>query len=130
MRRRGTAQAVAFTCERGTLRPSCRPAQGGAEVVGPGCRGTEEGGRGCVAHRVGELQLTGLRLDHDVEAAALEVRAVGSTGDLGMGVGWAETMGRRRRWGPLSHPVATPGRGLTSPKRPRPGIQASMSNLR
>ena len=99
-------------------------------MVGLGRGGTGEGGRGCAAHRVGELQLPGLRLDHDVEAAALEVRAVGSTGDLGMGVGWAERMGHRRRWGPLSHPVAPPGRGLTSPKRPRSGIQASMSNLR
>lgn len=33
-------------------------------------------------YRVRELQLPGLRLKHDIQAAALEVCAVGGTGDL------------------------------------------------
>lgn len=50
--------------------------------------GGREGGAG--AHRVGELQLPSLLLEHDVQPAALEVRAVGRTGDLGEGAGQAE----------------------------------------
>ena len=42
-------------------------------------------GSGVGAHRVGKLQLSSLLVEHDVEAAALEVRAVGSTGDLDKG---------------------------------------------
>lgn len=62
------------------------------------------------AHRVGKLQLPGLRLEHDVQATALEVRAVGSTSDLGEGRGWAErtTVGSAVT---LFPPCVSPGAG-------------------
>lgn len=80
MRRRGTAQAVAFTWERDTLR--LRPAGRPQGLRWCGRLGVEAG-----AHRVGKVQLPSLCLEHDVEAAALEVCAVRSTGDLDRRVG-------------------------------------------
>lgn len=80
MRRRGTAQAVAFTWERDTLR--LRPAGGPQGLRWCGRLGVEAG-----AHRVGKVQFPSLCLEHNVEAAALEVCAVRSTGDLDRGVG-------------------------------------------
>jgi hypothetical protein len=46
--------------------------------------------KGAQPHRVGELQPPSLRLEHDVQATALEVRAVGGTGDL---EGWGQLRG-------------------------------------
>lgn len=50
-----------------------------------GCHNEGEGG---VTYRVGVLQAAILRLIQDVEASALIVRAVGSTGDLAIGGDW------------------------------------------
>lgn len=55
--------------------------------MGLGGGDTREGGRGCGTHCVCKLQVSGLCVEHDVQPAALEVRAVGSTGDLDVGKG-------------------------------------------
>lgn len=100
-----------------------------------------QGAGGLSTHRVCVVQLPSPIAVHDVQPPALVIGAVGGAGDLGGG----ERQHREHRDPPPtpnSHgdPMSQQWEGkggaapilaaLTSPYLPRPGIQASMSNLR
>lgn len=100
--RDGTGCGVHLGERRARIRDdlSCPGEAEGVWASGSG--GSREAGRGGAgAYCVGKLQLPGLLLEHDVQPAALEVRAVGSTGDLGAGRGGL-------RGSPVGGPVPVP----------------------